>query len=82
MKTVSAKTAKAFLGIVLSAAQREPVTIEQDGVPVAVVVSPEDYMMLEALEHAYLEQADPTFTPESIKDFEGSGFEMFPPRAN
>lgn len=72
MKIVSTKTARDFLGMVLSAAQKEPVTIEQDGVPVAVVVSPEDYMMLEALEEAYLEQAEQAFTLDSIKDFEGS----------
>ncbi|HEX7926699.1 MAG TPA: type II toxin-antitoxin system prevent-host-death family antitoxin [bacterium] len=69
---MSTKTARDFLGMVLSAAQKEPVTIEQDGVPVAVVVSPEDYMMLEALEEAYLEQAEQAFTLDSIKDFEGS----------
>lgn len=72
MKKVSAKTAKDFLGLVLSAAQKEPVTIEQDGQPVAVLVSPEDYLMLEALEQAYLELAEQAFSPESIKDFEGS----------
>jgi len=76
MKTVSARTAKAFLGSVLTAARKEPVTILQDGVPVAVVVSPEDYLLLETLENAYLEQAENTFTAESIKNLQSAG----PPR--
>jgi hypothetical protein len=39
-------------------------------------------MMLEALENAYLEQAEHAFTLDSIKDFEGSDVLMFSRLAN
>ena len=68
MKTVSAKTAREFLGIVLSAAQREPVTIEQNGVPMAVLVSPEDYLILEAIEAAFVKEHADDALPMSIED--------------
>jgi len=79
MKTVSVKRAKDFLGIVITAAQKHPVTIEQDGVPVAVVVSPEDYVLLQTLENAYLSQAENELTPDAVSDFEGS--DMLEPAA-
>ena len=50
MKTFAAKEAKNGFGRLLDAAQREPVTIEKKGRPVAVVLSVEDYRRLEELE--------------------------------
>ncbi len=73
MKTINAKTAQEFLGLVLSTAQREPVTIEQDGLPVAVIISPEDYMILEALEEAYwAEHGQDAPSDEAASAFEDS----------
>ena len=53
MKTFAAKEAKNGFGRLLDTAQREPVTIEKKGRPVAVVLSLEEYQRLEALEDAW-----------------------------
>ncbi len=71
MKTISAKDARDFLGIVLSAAQREPITIEENGVAAAVLLSPEDYMMLEAIEAAYVAQFADAEAEVSLLDSDG-----------
>jgi len=53
MKTFAAKEAKEGFGRLLDTAQREPVTIQKKGRPVAVVLSHEEYERLEALEDAW-----------------------------
>lgn len=52
MKSMSAKEAKQSFGVLLEAAQREPVTITRNGREVAVLLSKEDFVRLEALEDA------------------------------
>jgi len=54
MRRMAALEAKNRFGEMLDAAQREPVSIEKHGRPVAVVVSAEDYRELEALKLAKL----------------------------
>lgn len=54
MRKVAALDAKNRFGELLNAAQREPVTIEKHGKPVAVVLSPADYQDFEALKLARL----------------------------
>ena len=49
MSTISANDAKARFGQLLDDAQREPVTIEKHGRPVAVVVSKAAYDEIEAM---------------------------------
>ena len=49
MRTVSSAEAKNRFGELLDTAQREPVTIEKHGRPVAVIVSAEDYQEIEAM---------------------------------
>ena len=53
MRAIAAKDAKNEFGRLLDTAQREPVTIERHGRPVAVVLSLEEYRRLEALEDAF-----------------------------
>jgi prevent-host-death family protein len=53
MKSMSAKDAKNGFGQLLDTAQREPVTIEKKGRPVAVVISLDEYEKLEAARDAY-----------------------------
>ena len=53
MKIFAAKEAKNGFGRLLDTAQREPVTIEKKGRPVAVVLSLEEYQRLEAIEDAW-----------------------------
>ena len=50
MTTLTSKDAQNRFGAVLDTAQREPVTITRRDRPVAVVLSPERYAELEALE--------------------------------
>ena len=52
MKTYAAKQAKDQFGRLLDDARREPVTIEKNGRPVAVILSVEDFARLEAMEDA------------------------------
>jgi len=49
MKKIASTKAKSNFGELLDTAQREPVTIEKQGRPVAVVVSIEDYKASELL---------------------------------
>ena len=49
MKTWTAKDAKPRFGELMDPVQREPVTIEKHGRPVAVVMSAEDYRIMEKL---------------------------------
>ena len=53
VKTVAAKQAEQSFGQLLDDAQREPVRIERNGRPVAVVVSTADFERFEALEDAH-----------------------------
>jgi prevent-host-death family protein len=53
LKTFAAKEAKDRFGRLLDTAQREPVTIEKKGRPIAVLLSVEEYARLEALEDAW-----------------------------
>lgn len=54
MHTMAALEAKNRFGELLDTAQREPVTIEKHGCPVAVMVSARDYKELEALKFGAL----------------------------
>jgi prevent-host-death family protein len=49
MKTIASTEAKSNFGTLLDTAQREPVTIEKKGRPVAVMVSHETYQAFESL---------------------------------
>jgi antitoxin Phd len=49
MQTISANDAKQSLGRVIDAAQREPVVIQRHNRDVAVVISPQDYDRLRAV---------------------------------
>ncbi len=53
MKKLASKKAKDNFGALLDTAQREPVTIEKKGRPVAVVLSLDEYQRMEATEDAY-----------------------------
>jgi prevent-host-death family protein len=53
MKTMAAKEAKQSFGQLLDDAQREPVRIERNGRPVAVVMSAVEFERFEALDDAY-----------------------------
>jgi prevent-host-death family protein len=53
VKTMAAKEAKQSFGQLLDDAQREPVQIERNGRPVAVVISAAEFERFEALEDAY-----------------------------
>ncbi len=52
MKTISAPDSRSGFERLLDAARRQPVTIERNGRPVAVMLSVEEYERLEALEDA------------------------------
>ena len=54
MHTLTANEAKTQFGDMLLKAQREPVQINRNGKPVAVVVSIEDYEQMEAMKHQLL----------------------------
>lgn len=56
MKKIASTKAKSNFGELLDTAQREPVTIEKQGRPVAVVVSIEDYKASERLKIEALER--------------------------
>jgi antitoxin Phd len=53
LKTVPAAVAKQSFGRLLDDAQREPVVIERNGRPVAVVLSMAEYELFEWLEDAH-----------------------------
>lgn len=52
MRSMAAKEAKNHFGELLDTARREPVTIERNGRPVAVVLSVEDFKRFEEIEDA------------------------------
>lgn len=56
MKKIASTKAKSNFGELLDTAQREPVTIEKQGRPVAVVVSIEDFKQSELLKIEALER--------------------------
>ncbi len=56
MKKIASTKAKSNFGELLDTAQREPVTIEKQGRPVAVVVSIEDFKKSELLKIEALER--------------------------
>ena len=49
MKKMASTKAKSHFGLLLDTAQREPVVIEKQGRPVAVLLSMEDYKYVEKL---------------------------------
>ncbi len=49
MVTMPSTEAKTHFGVLLDTVQREPVTIEKKGQPVAVVISERDYQVYQAL---------------------------------
>ncbi|MBX9879552.1 MAG: type II toxin-antitoxin system Phd/YefM family antitoxin [Candidatus Obscuribacterales bacterium] len=53
MKTVTATELKTKTGETLDAAQREPVSIEKNGRPIAVIIPQADYERLTQLENDY-----------------------------
>lgn len=53
MKTVTATELKTKTSETLATAQREPVTIEKNGKPVAVIIAQADYERLTKLENEY-----------------------------
>ena len=54
METLNATDAKREFGVVLLKAQKEPVAINKNGKPVAVMVSADEYETLYALKVEYL----------------------------
>ncbi|MBF0167657.1 MAG: type II toxin-antitoxin system Phd/YefM family antitoxin [Alphaproteobacteria bacterium] len=52
MRSMAAKEAKNHFGELLDTARREPVTIEKNGRPVAVILSIEDFKRFEEIEDA------------------------------
>jgi len=55
MNALSANEAKTHFGDMLLKAQREPVQINKNGKPVAVIMSTEEYEHLEALKMQHLQ---------------------------
>ncbi|HWD39631.1 MAG TPA: type II toxin-antitoxin system Phd/YefM family antitoxin [Fimbriimonas sp.] len=51
MKTIAAREAKNNFGALIDDARREPVSIERNGRPAVVVISPERYKALLAMEN-------------------------------
>ena len=72
VKTVAAKQAKQSFGQLLDDAQREPVRIERNGRPVAVVISNADFERFEALEDAYWGRLAEEAEKEGYLSFEES----------
>lgn len=56
METLTSNQAKTQFGDLLLKVQRHPVKISRNGKPVAVMLSIEDYTLLEALKLAQLQQ--------------------------
>ncbi len=56
MTTLSANEAKTQFGEMLMQAQREPVHINRNGKPVAVVISAHQYAALEQMKNEFLRQ--------------------------
>lgn len=79
MKTMPSTEAKTHFGALLDAAQREPITIEKKGRPVAVIMSENEYEAYESLKieslqrdlTAGIEQADRSELQNSDEAFAG-----------
>ena len=56
MESLTANDAKTQFGDLLLRAQREPITINKNGKPVAVVISTEEYKYLESLKLKQLKE--------------------------
>lgn len=70
MKTVSAAEAKNRFGVLLESVQREPVRIEKNGRPVAVVLSQTEYEKLATL----FEEAENAYWGQLAREGEASGY--------
>ena len=68
MTTIAAREAKRLFGALIDTSQREPVTIEKHGRPVAVVVSKHDYDAIQAQLADYRSRLGAAHTPPSDGD--------------
>jgi antitoxin Phd len=66
METLNASEAKREFGELLMKAQREPVSINKNGKPIAVLVSAIEYREIELMKKRYLKSA----IQEGLTDFE------------
>ena len=57
METLNASDAKREFGELLMKAQREPVSINKNGKPIAVLVSAVEYQEIEMMKQSYLKSA-------------------------
>lgn len=57
METLNASDAKREFGELLMKAQREPVSINKNGKPIAVLVSAIEYQEIEMMKQSYLKSA-------------------------
>lgn len=57
MQFMTANDAKKHFGKLLDTARREPVSVQKHGRPVAVMLSVEDYEVLEQIKHEHLKAA-------------------------
>ena len=57
METLNASDAKREFGQLLMKAQREPVSINKNGKPIAVLVSAVEYQEIEMMKQSYLKSA-------------------------
>ncbi len=77
METLNASDAKREFGELLMKAQREPVGINKNGKPIAVLVSAVEYQEIERMKQAYLRSA----IQEGLDDLEAghvqSGKDVF-----
>lgn len=77
METLNASDAKREFGELLMKAQREPVGINKNGKPIAVLVSAVEYQEIERMKEAYLRSA----IQEGLDDLEAghvqSGKDVF-----
>ena len=70
MKTFSAAEAKNRFGVLLESVQREPVRIEKNGRPVAVILSQTEYEKMAAL----FEEAETAYWGQLGKEGDASGY--------
>jgi len=72
METLNASDAKREFGDMLIKAQREPVGINKNGKPVAVLVSAVDYQEIERMKEHYLKAA----IQEGLADIEAGNVQV------
>jgi len=72
MKALSVNEAKTQFGNLLLSAQREPIQINRNGSPVAVVLSIDDYQNMEALKLKLLQ--DRAIEAKELPNAEGDTF--------